>query len=247
MADKMSLLEKIAEARVRLGQAELDKTGYNPHAGFKYFQLDDFMPEARKICRELRFLPIESFEAGRAVMTVRDFDDPSAIVQFECPAEKPNIPGTNATQVIGGMITYLRRYLWMMLFEITENDEFDAEQGKDEPAKPQTARKSTKPASQAAPKDERPAEKPEVEPISRGTFAWKSVLTHFGYDFRKPKTDSDNTDAFHASLEFVKPYGIKDAKEMKELSDDTAEAIISRIANMGSSEGGPESFKGDDL
>ena len=244
MAEKMCLLEKIAEARVRLGAEQLDKSGYNPHAGFKYFQLDDFMPKAREICRELRFLPVESFEGDRAIMTVRDFDDPEAVVVFECPADKPNIPGTNATQVIGGMITYLRRYLWMMLFEITENDEFDAEQGRNEPAKPQTTRKTTKPASQAAPKDERPAEPPKQETVSRGTTAWKAVLTHFGYNFTKPKTDSDNADAFCASLEFVKPYGIKDAKDMKELADDTAEAIIARVANI---EAGPETFVGDDL
>ncbi len=239
---KMNLLEKIAKARIKLGESDLKKTGYNPHAKFNYFQLDDFLPTARRICEELRFLPIESFEEGKAIMTVRDFDSDDSIV-FECPAEKPNIPGANVTQTIGGMVTYLRRYLWMMLFEITEKDEFDATQGSDEGNKPNSSTRGTRPASQAAPKDDRPAEPPKPQATPKGTVAWKKTLEYFGYDFDKAKTDRDNADAFSSALDFVKPYGVKEAKAMQTIADDIAESIIQRIENMS----GPENFKDDPL
>lgn len=249
METKMNLLEKVAEARVRLGETDLKKSGHNNHANFDYFQLDDFMPTARKICKELRFLPVESFGSDKAIMTVRDFDSDD-IIQFECPVSLPKIPGANDTQMIGGMITYLRRYLWMMLFEITESDEFDAVQQKDEP-KPSGWQKNattrgTRAASEAAPKDERPATQPKAAMPSLGTKAWKKTLEHFGYSFDKPKTDRDNADAFAASFEFVKPYGVKQAEDMKTLADDIAESIIQRVSNM-EEQAGPELFKGDEL
>ena len=249
MENKMNLLEKVAEARVRLGESKINKSGHNNHANFDYFQLDDFMPTARKICRELRFLPVESFGSDKAVMTVRDFDS-DAVVQFECPVSLPKIPGANDTQMIGGMITYLRRYLWMMLFEITEPDEFDADQQRDEPKASGWQRnattRGTRAASEAAPKDERPATQPKATAQSLGTKAWKKTLEHFGYSFDKPKTDRDNTDAFNAALEFVKPYGIKQAEDMKTLADDIAGSITQRLANMENT-GGPEMFEGDEL
>ncbi|MDR1364884.1 MAG: ERF family protein [Oscillospiraceae bacterium] len=54
------------------------------------------------------------------------------MVTVSCPIERLEIRGANAIQNIGGMQTYLRRYLYMAMFDITENDVFDANQGKTE-------------------------------------------------------------------------------------------------------------------
>lgn len=239
MADKasMNLFQKISEARVRLGDADIDKSGWNAHAKFKYFLLDDFMPTARKICRDLGILPIESFEEKKAVMIVYDADDMSSNVRFECPCETPTIPGANTTQAIGGMITYLRRYLWMILFEITEDDEFDSDgEGKDEPQRPQAQRSTVSPNS-APPKDTRPAEAP-FDPKK----TWNAVVKFYGYDTSKPSEDKDNQDAIKAAHEFFDPY----AKSLKELTREKSDAIMSRLKVL-SEQRGPEDFQDDSL
>ena len=224
MDGKMNLLQKIADIRVRLGEADIDKTGWNPHAKFKYFRLDDFMPIARKICREVGVLPVESFESDKAVMIVYDCDDLESSIRFECPCDKPNIPGANPTQAIGGMITYMRRYLWMILFEITEDDEFDATQGApDEPAKaPETARARTVQPSAAPKKDERPATGFNPKAV------WNEVVLYYGYDVKKPADNKDNKDALAAAHAFFDPY----AKNVMDLTEDKGKAILERLENM---------------
>ena len=234
MAERMNLLQKIADIRVRLGEAEMKKTGWNPHAKFNYFKLDDFMPTARKICKEAGVLPVESFESDKAVMIVYDCDDLESSIRFECPCEKPNIPGANASQAIGGMITYMRRYLWMILFEITEDDEFDATQGApDEPPAPPAKARTTQPSA-APKKDERPATGFNPKEV------WKQVLVFYGYDFKKPQTDKDNADAMAAAHALFDPY----AKNIMDLTEDKGRAILERIENMKKAVG-PEDFEDD--
>jgi hypothetical protein len=53
------------------------------------------------------------------------------------PTVALEIKGSNAVQALGGMQTYMRRYLYMAMFDICENDTFDAVSGKTEKAKNQ--------------------------------------------------------------------------------------------------------------
>ena len=94
----------------------------------------------------------------------------------------------------------------MILFEITEDDEFDSDgEGKDEPQRPQAQRSTVAPNS-APPKDTRPAEAP-FDPKK----TWNAVVKFYGYDTSKPTDDKDNQDAIKAAHEFFDPY----AKSLK--------------------------------
>ena len=44
------------------------------------------------------------------------------------PIAELTLKGANAIQNVGGLTTYTRRYLYMIAFEIAENDEFDPNQ-----------------------------------------------------------------------------------------------------------------------
>lgn len=237
MDNNRNLFEKIAEARVLLGQANIEKSGWNPHAKFKYFQLDDFMPTARKICKEQRFLPVETFTDTKAMLTVYDMDSPEQTVVFECPSDKPNIPGTNPTQVIGGMITYLRRYLWMLLFEITESDEFDATQGMPE-GETGKAVSATSSPSYAKEKDTRPASHFNPRAV------WTECVKHFGYDTSKPADSPENEKALAEAHALFDPY----AKTITDLTEAKANAILERLENLRKAKEsavGPEDFQDD--
>ena len=240
METKNNLMQKIGEARIRLGDENLKKSGWNPHAKFNYFKLDDFLPAARKICKDVGILPVESFSSDTATMKVYDCDDMSVSISFSCPCEKPNIPGANTTQAIGGMVTYMRRYLWMILLEVTEDDEFDAAQGGSDDAygngieRPSSAVRTASP-SKAPAQDTRPASTFNPKRI------WNEVVMHYGYDKSKPASDPDNADALKAAHELFDPY----ARSIDELTEEKGNAILQRLANMKQPSSGPEDFIDD--
>lgn len=76
---------------------------------------------------------------------------------------------TNPMQALGSSITYLRRYLWMAVLDITEPDDIDANLGSDDQAEeeeipapnPETAKKEKKKksAAPATPKEREEAKK----------------------------------------------------------------------------------------
>ena len=49
----MSVFKKLSKARVMLQQVEMTKSGNNKFAGYKYFELADFMPHINRIFDEL--------------------------------------------------------------------------------------------------------------------------------------------------------------------------------------------------
>ena len=49
----MSVFTKLNEARIRLQNTELTKSGHNKFAGYKYFELADFLPAVQEIFANL--------------------------------------------------------------------------------------------------------------------------------------------------------------------------------------------------
>ena len=45
---KMSIHSKLMKARLKLQTADLKKSGHNKFAGYKYFELGDFLPTVRE-------------------------------------------------------------------------------------------------------------------------------------------------------------------------------------------------------
>jgi len=142
---------KLALARERFLEAPIKKSGINRYAEFNYFELEDIVPVATKIFAELGLvlLPTINYEHSRACLV--NVDNPEEVIMFETPAKDPCIEnGTkmSAIQGLGAYVTYQRRYLYMLVFDIVEADPVDGTIGKDDtPAPKSEAPKSNKLAS----------------------------------------------------------------------------------------------------
>ena len=129
----MSVHKKLMEARVKLHSMELKKSGENKFAGYRYFELGDFIPQTMQIFNELGICSVISFDTEYATMTITDVEDGTVIV-IRSPMAEASLKGAHPIQNLGAAESYQRRYLWLNAMEITENDIIDASpQVKDKP------------------------------------------------------------------------------------------------------------------
>jgi hypothetical protein len=124
----MKVYKKLSIARVLLQEMPLSKSGHNKFAGYKYFELGDFLPAIQKIFNEIGLVDVISFDKDEATMTIYDADDGSS-VQFKSPMGSANLKGCHEVQNIGAVETYQRRYLYVTALAIVEHDALDAVTG----------------------------------------------------------------------------------------------------------------------
>ena len=127
-----NIYTKLMEVRVAFHKLELKKSGLNKFAGFKYYELGDFLVPATQLLQEANLCPMISFNNDLATMTLINGDDPTEQITFTSPMRDLELKGTNAVQNLGGVQTYLTRYLYIQLLNIVEADVFDATSGKDD-------------------------------------------------------------------------------------------------------------------
>jgi hypothetical protein len=128
----MSVYAKLNEARISLQNTELTKSGHNKFAGYRYFELGDFLPAVQDIFRNLNLCGVVSYTSDYATLTIVDIDDKSQIV-ITSPMGSAALKGCHEVQNIGAVETYQRRYLWVTAMEIVEHDALDSSEGVDEP------------------------------------------------------------------------------------------------------------------
>ncbi len=124
----MSVYSKLNQARLKLQDANLTKSGHNKFAGYKYFELGDFLPAIQKIFAELELCGIVSFGQELATLTITDIKDNSK-VEITSPMSTAALKGCHEVQNLGAVQTYIRRYLWVAALEIVEHDVVDASAG----------------------------------------------------------------------------------------------------------------------
>jgi hypothetical protein len=148
----MSVLKKLMEARIKLQSTKIEKTGNNKFAGYKYMQLDDFLPATQEIFNNLGLCGVVSFHTEEAVLTITDTDGGGAI-QIKSPMSTCALKGAHEIQNLGAVQTYLRRYLWVTAMEIVEHDALDSS----EPIKAEPKKEAVKPpAKHVKPADSAP-------------------------------------------------------------------------------------------
>jgi len=130
----MSVHAKLMEARIRLQKSELKKTGENKFAGYKYFELGDFLPVVQQIFADLQLCGLVSYGTDVATLTITDIEDDRSIA-ITSPMSSAALKGCHEVQNLGAVQTYIRRYLWVAAMEIVEHDALDATTGKEAPAK----------------------------------------------------------------------------------------------------------------
>ena len=106
-------------------QRGVKKSGRNTFSKYSYFELDDIVPAKTEIFSELGLCDLITFNSEFAVLTLINTDDPNQTIEFSSPMRELELKGANAVQLLGGVETYQRRYLYMVLLDIVENDQFD--------------------------------------------------------------------------------------------------------------------------
>lgn len=150
----MNVYQKLAKARVQLQNSGIKKSGMNKFAGFKYFELNDFLPTVNDIFDKLglcsRFVigePTIDAVTGlvetpeRAELTIFNAEKPEEQICFSSATAEAPMKGALPIQQLGSVHTYMRRYLWLEAMEICESDGVDAVDQKAQEAPPKPVQK----------------------------------------------------------------------------------------------------------
>lgn len=119
----MSVYKQLQEARFRLSQKDLKKSGHNKFSNYFYFELGDFIPSIHQIFNDVGLCGVVRFTNEVASLTV--YGDEGSI-EFTSPMVFAENSKGQAIQNLGSTHTYMRRYLWLMAMEIVEHDSVDA-------------------------------------------------------------------------------------------------------------------------
>lgn len=140
-----SIYTKLMEARVEFHKLELKKSGFNKFAGFKYYELSDFLIPGTVILQKYNLCPIITFDNEMATMTLVNGDNPEEKIEFTSPMRKLELKGCNEIQALGGVQTYISRYLWIQCLSIVEGDSFDPVSGKEDKEVPSRVQSTEQP------------------------------------------------------------------------------------------------------
>lgn len=132
--------EKLQKCRVLLQEMKLKKSGKNKFAGFTYYELADFLPAINKLFYDNKLSSNFSICGNEAKLVIKDFEDETFEV-FSSPIADLELKGCTAIQALGGIHTYMKRYLYLNALEIVENDMLDAQAGQIETPKQKPAPK----------------------------------------------------------------------------------------------------------
>lgn len=121
----MNIFEKIDAVRMALLKQEMakNKKAFN----YKYIDLPQIEPLILEECSKVKMLTLVDFPQGSAVIKVYDLEatdttTPCLSISVPCDYSLVDIKGSQPIQKVGGMMTYMRRYLYMQLFAISEHD-----------------------------------------------------------------------------------------------------------------------------
>lgn len=130
MAEK-NIYQKLMQARIDFSKKKIEPSGYNGHLNFDYLELKDIVPVANKIMQDNGITLLISFTQEWCVGKVISFEDDEETITFSIPYPDPCKDAErlklNAVAMVGSQVTYLRRYMYMLVLDITINDEIDAD------------------------------------------------------------------------------------------------------------------------
>jgi hypothetical protein len=127
----MNVYQKLNAARAKFHSIELKKSGHNKFAGYKYFELGDFIIPALEIFKEVGLTGIISFGKETADLRIVNNEKPEEVIVIESPMSSAALKGCHEVQNLGAVQTYLRRYLWVAALEIVEHDAIDSAPAKE--------------------------------------------------------------------------------------------------------------------
>ncbi|AWW06110.1 MAG: ERF superfamily protein [Caudoviricetes sp.] len=148
----MNVYQKLAEARQKLKDAGLKQSGKNKGVGYTYFDLADILPQTTKLEKDLGMLSVVSFSDDEGTLTIYNTEDANEKIVFTSPLRGAELRGCHPVQNLGAAETYVRRYLYLLAYEIVETESLDLQQGTDQA---QCTRSKTVQAVESAVEEER--------------------------------------------------------------------------------------------
>lgn len=121
MAETKNIYRKLQEARVKLKEENITKSGKNTFTKVGYYTLQDILPPITKVCNEVGITPRITFTKEMATLTIYDWDSEQTI-EFTSPMVDQKDSKMNEIQILGSLETYQRRYLLIGAFSIVEED-----------------------------------------------------------------------------------------------------------------------------
>ncbi len=131
---KQSVYSKLLTARIKLQSVKINKSGQNKFVGYSYFELGDFLPTIQNIFQEVGLCGVISCNSELASIEIIDTETGDKLT-ITTPMGSAALKGCHEVQNIGAVITYQRRYLWMLALEIVEHDILDAQTTNETPVK----------------------------------------------------------------------------------------------------------------
>lgn len=124
----MSIHEKLMNIKFELLDCDIKKSGHNNYGGFAYHELKDLLPPVNRLCKKYRCLTHVDFpNTQEAILTLINVDNPEDTICTHSPRpELKEMQRMNIMQSEGSYETYMRKYLYLNLFDITEPDTIDA-------------------------------------------------------------------------------------------------------------------------
>ena len=126
---KQNVYKKLQHARVMLQEKNNKKSGKNKFAGFNYYELADFMPSVNDIFDKVGLFSMFNIKEETATLLIINVDNVTDTITFESPIAQAEIKGSTPIQCLGGIHTYMKRYLYLNALEIVESEMFDAKVG----------------------------------------------------------------------------------------------------------------------
>lgn len=174
----MNIWARLMALRMEFYEAGAKKSGKNLHAEFMYFELGDIVPIAETLFQKYNLLLHTSFTMELATATLINIDKPVEYISFTIPVVTIAEPAKfrmNEVQGMGAVVTYYRRYLYQMILDLVEFDDFDRNSGKvqkdDEdipapaPKAPPATAEERKAIKEELTSADRPATKEETEAL----------------------------------------------------------------------------------
>lgn len=148
-----TLYGKLKQIKVELRKVINTKSGYNIHNKFKYYQLEDFLPQVLEAFSRYNIYNEYSIDTDLEIIEERTEFDEENNKTYKTVTKKPveyaylylknldneddemvyrlktaeaSVYGASAIQNLGAKITYMKRYIYMSLLDIVEPDAVDA-------------------------------------------------------------------------------------------------------------------------
>jgi hypothetical protein len=126
-----SVYQKLSEARKVISETKMEKKGENKFSKYKYFTPDQVHKLVETACQSVGLLTLFNLkrnELGYYGELILIDTESERDITFTFVTDVPEIKATNASQKLGGMMTYTERYAKSSVFGIVDNNlDFDSQ------------------------------------------------------------------------------------------------------------------------